>query len=846
MEFNAYKRRTGEDDQPEGTTSEHLFGFDETNTSSGPADDYPTMAPMGILRRRPQGLAAEPQKVTESLDYEIAEHSVYRATQAKRPTWHQYRYVVIKWVLALVVGVGTACTAFLINLAVENLAGLKFSWTIGAMGHTTVGAFFLYALFNVALVASSAYIVAFFAPQATGSGIPEVKCYLNGIDLPGILLLRTLIGKVVGSVGSVAGGLAVGKEGPLVHTGSCIAALLSQGGSSRFHLSPKWFQEFNNDRDRRDLVTCGACAGVAAAFRAPVGGVLFAIEEAASFWRPQLTWRTFFTTAVVSVTIRALMNTCAGEEDCGFFGGGGFIIFDINDGQSKYWAYELLPVVILGVFGGLLGASFNFINGKLTQFRIKYVYRNNHSSRRLVKVFEAMLVAFITSTFQFCLPLAFPCKTCDPEISSCPRPSGVHYGNFVRFTCPGDNQYNDLATIFFNTQDDAIRNLLSSEMKNEYSPGALVCFFCFFFVLAVITYGISVPSGLFVPSILCGAAYGRLMGMLMTSITGNLEIKEGTYALLGAASFIAGAMRMTVSMCVIILELTNNLSLLPLVMFVLLVSKAVADLTGILPIYDLHIHIKKIPLLEHHTEKYFRHLTASDAKSKNCVQFSRVEKVGHIVEVLKSHTHNGFPVVESHPQDAVTNETTTLLGVVLRNHLLVVLKKKLSFLRDPQEVVDPLVAFQYDITEFSKPISSQGMKLTEISLTDEELEMYVDLKQFVNTSSYTVQEDMSLAKVHQLFRGLGLRHLCVVPKPANALGVITRKDILPEHVESEYPEVKHLSRTASYGKLSRSPSFGSYSKQKELSGHLGDNLMPRQLDFDSGSSHGESNGNNVI
>ena len=836
MEFNAYKRGRRADfegdansggiieDASNASAGATLFGGEEANTSSFPAPSE-GMAPLGVYRRRKA--ESDKTKVTESLDYEIAEHSVYRAEQAKRPSWHKHRYLILKWVLALIVGVGTATTAFLINLTVENIAGLKFSWTLQAMDHSYAGGYFVYMLFNAALVASSAYIVAFFAPQATGSGIPEVKCYLNGIDLPGILLLRTLIGKVVGSVGSVAGGLAVGKEGPLVHTGSCIAALLSQGGSNRFHLSPKWFREFNNDRDRRDLVTCGACAGVAAAFRAPVGGVLFAIEEAASFWRPQLTWRTFFTTAVVSVVIRALMNTCKGEEDCGFFGGGGFIIFDINDGQSQYWFYELLPVTILGVLGGLLGSSFNYINGKLTRWRIKYLYKNNHSSRRGVKVVEAILVAVITSTFQFCLPLAFSCRECKEGLDACPRPAGVHYGNFVKFTCKGDRQYNDLATIFFNTQDDAIRNLLSSEMDHEYSPAALMTFFCFFFILAVITYGISVPSGLFVPSILCGAAYGRLVGMLMTGITGNTEIKEGTYALLGAASFIAGAMRMTVSMCVIILELTNNLSLLPLIMLVLLVSKATADLTGILPIYDLHIHIKKIPLLEHSAEKYFRHLTASDAKSKKCVQFGRVEKVGFILDVLKSSIHNGFPVIETHQADAVTSECTTLLGVVLRSHLLVVLKKKISFMKDPKEVVEPLLAFQYDATEFTKPISSSGMQLEEIVLTEEEREMYIDLGNFVNTSSYTVQEDMSLAKVYQLFRGLGLRHLCVVPKPVGVLGVITRKDLLPNHIEMQYPEVKHLSRSSSYSKLSRSPSLGSFSKRKEL----GDSLIPTALNF---------------
>lgn len=76
----------------------------------------------------------------------------------------------------------------------------------------------------------------------------------------------------------------VGKEGPMVHTGACIASLLGQGGSRKYHLTWTWLRYFKNDRDRRDLITCGAAAGVAAAFRAPVGGVLFALEEAASWY----------------------------------------------------------------------------------------------------------------------------------------------------------------------------------------------------------------------------------------------------------------------------------------------------------------------------------------------------------------------------------------------------------------------------------------------------------------------------------------------------------------------------------------------------------------------------------
>lgn len=88
----------------------------------------------------------------------------------------------------------------------------------------------MYVLINCSLVASALLLTAHFAPAAAGSGIPEVKAYLNGINVPGIFLWQTLLVKLLGSVGAVAGGLAVGKEGPFVHAGACIAALLCQVG----------------------------------------------------------------------------------------------------------------------------------------------------------------------------------------------------------------------------------------------------------------------------------------------------------------------------------------------------------------------------------------------------------------------------------------------------------------------------------------------------------------------------------------------------------------------------------------------------------------------------------------
>lgn len=82
----------------------------------------------------------------------------------------------------------------------------------------------------------------------------------------------------------MSGSLLIGKAGPLVHTGACIASLLGQGGSKKYGLTWKWLRFFKNDRDRRDLVTCGSAAGIASAFRAPVGGLLFSMEAMASWY----------------------------------------------------------------------------------------------------------------------------------------------------------------------------------------------------------------------------------------------------------------------------------------------------------------------------------------------------------------------------------------------------------------------------------------------------------------------------------------------------------------------------------------------------------------------------------
>lgn len=282
----------------------------------------------------------------------------------------------------------------------------------------------------------------------------------------------------------------------------------------------------------------------------------------------------------------------------------------------------------------------------------------------------------------------------------------------------------------------------------------MLTFFATCFFLSIFSYGIVAPAGLFVPVIVTGAAYGRFVGMLLGS---KSTLNHGLFAVLGSASFLGGSMRMTVSLCVIILELTNDLLLLPLVMIVLLISKTVADaFNG--NIYDLIMTLKGLPYLEAHSEPYMRQLTVGDVVTGPLQILHGIEKVSNVVHALKSTEHNGFPVIDEPP----ISESPVLYGLILRAHLVTLLKSKAFFRTATPFDQDSVARLTTD--DFGKKGLGHDDKIEDIELSEVEMDMYIDLHPFTNASPFTVVESMSLAKARLLFREVGLRHLLVIPK----------------------------------------------------------------------------------
>ena len=125
-----------------------------------------------------------------------------------------------------------------------------------------------------------AALLCVWAPSAALSGLPQVKAYLNGTRVPMLLRASTLVAKAIGITLVVSTAMPLGKEGPMVHIGSIIGS-----GLSRVTLPfMREMIELRSPKAQRLWVGMGAAAGVAAAFNAPVGGILYSFEEVCCGW----------------------------------------------------------------------------------------------------------------------------------------------------------------------------------------------------------------------------------------------------------------------------------------------------------------------------------------------------------------------------------------------------------------------------------------------------------------------------------------------------------------------------------------------------------------------------------
>ena len=445
--------------------------------------------------------------------------------------------------------------------------------------------FFFFVNTSLALLACLPVVL--FSKEAAGSGIPEVMGYLNGVHIRKLLKLRTLLAKIWGTVMIVSSGAAVGPEGPLVHSGAIIGSGLTRGhktcGKKRFEHKLSLFTLFHNDTDRRDFISMGAAAGFAAAFGAPVGGVLFALEEASSFWNAKLMWRLLLCTSLACFTL-SLCRNFDPSFDPKEAGGGSFkfepgmLTLNTSYPLTLKHQWELLLCCVLGCLSGVLGALFNKLVAVSQPFRPKpgdaTAARCGDGTRSMsdscteilkllrqhcYRIAEVVFISLLTSCVTYGLPYlgAYFGFACRPEsgASIAAVVDGVQYNTTYdyetyAFYCPttadGVKQYNDMATIFLSSRENSILSLV--EHPHAFSVYSLIAIAVSFFLLMIISFGAAYPAGIFMPTIVVGCTFGALYGRCAKYLSCMLDY-EGELACMennpfGASDLIPGGIRL--------------------------------------------------------------------------------------------------------------------------------------------------------------------------------------------------------------------------------------------------------------------------------------------------------------
>eukprot|EP01060_Flectonema_neradi_P006457 TRINITY_DN14367_c0_g1_i1.p1 TRINITY_DN14367_c0_g1~~TRINITY_DN14367_c0_g1_i1.p1 ORF type:complete len:1042 (+),score=113.04 TRINITY_DN14367_c0_g1_i1:26-3151(+) len=770
-------------------------------------------------------------KKFQSLNYSgHDDHVVSRTHVAATAMKDKTAIKMTQWALYILIGILTGITAFGVKRGEEFFGHWKHLQVDKKVASGDFDVAFAYMWGCSMAFTTVAVWITFLEPAAAGSGVPDVKSVLNGVKIPGMLCLRAFIAKVVGVIFGVASGLAMGPEGPMIHAGAILAGGISQGFTRwPFRWAAPFMKPFRNDSSKRDAVSAGAAAGVAAAFGAPIGGVLFSLEEASSYWSGSHTWRVMITCGFATFTMTILVY--GGDR----FNDPGLVHFGVAEGiPSRYRVWEYLAWIPMAILSGLLGGLFNAVTIRkiATVNKIRQWFVNWSSpciSRKksffIIVTLEAWIVITVICLGNFYIAEMGEClKTPYIDLPDSLRPVDPmnacieegHNLHFLPHKCEAvaldldiestyNYRYNDMGTLSLLPQLEAIRVLLSRDLlpspfdtyddngrpvingTGVLSPkifgySSLCFYFPMYFFFTVITAGLFMPQGLFVPHIVIGALGGRLYG---TFIYDNIstDAQPGTYALMGAAGMLAGSTRITISLAVIIFEITNDIQYLVPIILVIVISKYIASFINE-PYYDELLELRNIPVLEEEPPHNMELLHVGDIMTPHPQCCDRILSLLELTTLLQTSSHNAFPVIRG-------GQDRTLLGSISTEAIsvLVVAYNETVSAQAPGGCIGylkgdvpppPLTFARFREIEDRLRVEGTGPGGVQlgVSACAGELEnVYVDLLPYVCLSTNIVTPTFSLKQAFLMFRSLGLRHLVVVNTAHAPIGIITRREL---------------------------------------------------------------------
>ncbi|KRY34476.1 Chloride channel protein [Trichinella spiralis] len=513
------------------------------------------------------------------------------------------------WMFLAVLGILMGTFSFGIDNCVRKLRSFHFfliyqsvKWGVVFQWCTWVG----FALFLILFAAGLCHYV---APDAAGSGIPEMKTLLRGVVLKEYLTFRTFIVKVIGLTMALSSSLPLGKEGPFVHIASHLATLLS-----------KWtifMPHAQEDSYLNKEILAAACAvGVASTYGAPVGGVLFSIEVTSVFFPLRNYWRCFLASLCSAIVFRLLTVAFAEAAMCGLFGAAFIHLFKLWTKLIKQtkWVLNITK-------RSLVRLSF-----------IQPIFKPIHLPRSGGSVHSyAELSSTLWKIF------------CRRSILTSKESVEYLFQNFSWTNVPKNSTINDNMNKYW-----------SLEKTNLFLP--LTLFTINMFWMTAMSITMAVPSGTFIPIFVTGAGFGRLFGEIIPMMFPNglptindvPNITPGGYAVIGAAAF-SGSVTRAISTSVVVIEMTGQTTyFLPTIIAVLVSNAVCSRLENSL--YDTIICNKKLPYLPPipPTSSAVHMVTAKDIMIDTVHYLTLNTTLGEMVFLMRKYPNlDVFPLVDS-------------------------------------------------------------------------------------------------------------------------------------------------------------------------------------------------------
>ena len=370
-------------------------------------------------------------------------------------------------------------------------------------------------------------------PEIAGSGIPQVEAELKGQK--DMRWLRVIIGKFAGCALAIGGGLALGREGPSIQLGAMVGKGVSRAGHRLL-------------TEERLLITCGAGAGLSAAFGAPLAGAIFALEEL---------HRNF--------SAEVLLSTMAASAASDFVAANVFGLtpvfgFGVEHGLplKYYWAVILLGI-ILGFFGILYNRTIAFMQDAFD---------------RIGKVFARMADS---------LPGVSSYNLTDSKLNTKGEIASRTGRLITAFA---------LAYILIFTYPQALgsgSSLVGEISRGEYTLGALAVLLVVKFIFSTASFGSGSPGGIFLPLLVLGAVTGGVCAEVL-ALAGFDWRYITAMVVVAMAGYFSAIVRAPVTGVILITEMTGDFTcLLPLVL-ASLIAYLIPEYFGTEPIYVQLLH----------------------------------------------------------------------------------------------------------------------------------------------------------------------------------------------------------------------------------------------------------------